>query len=191
MLQELTKIEETLENMREEIVNDHIDISSQMESKVKNVGSILQDLSSLIKEKKREEMMETKHHFETFVKKFQTKEKCMEFENALKEQDEDVNLYFDGTECIKYCGEIIRESETDDGIGNSEQYVLIKILDMFGHPMYKTTHRFKFTVNRVNHHGEECTVHNTIEEAVEMYQKQWEILKKEMEKRSGKYHEKS
>ena len=52
MLQTLTKFEETLENMREEITNDHITISSQMESKVKNVGSILRDLSFLMKEKK-------------------------------------------------------------------------------------------------------------------------------------------
>ena len=117
--------------------------------------------------------------------RFDTTEKCLTFEKELKLRNEDNCIYLDGTleEDAKYHGEIIRESEEYDGVGDNHNYLFIKILDLYASEESLLVHKFKFMIERLYEENEFITIHDTIEETIEEYKKALDTLKEKLEKK--------
>ena len=110
-----------------------------------------------------------------FAEKYNTFEKCLKYENEMKEKNRDDEFYWKNAG-----GSIIRESEENDGIGNRNIYATIQLADMIGSDGYDDkNHAFCFVVFLyINGKEEGFDKYETISEAIEDYELTCKMIKR-------------
>lgn len=182
---DLQMVKNGLLNLKWDCMYSNRQTSSQLKQEIEKIRILLQEIDHIWENQNNLPELLFPKTLEELKTRFDTTEKCLTFEKELKLRNEDGLIYLNGTleEDAKYYGEIIRESEEYDGVGDNHNYLFIKILDLYASEESPLVHKFKFMIERLYEENEFITIHDTIEETIEEYKKALDTLKEKLEKK--------